>query len=90
MEQKEQKRIQGKVDWFNPDKGFGFITIDTDEPNAEGQKGNVFFHYTSIRLDNSEYRTDKFRTLEANQKVEFTIKEVEGRGLQAFDIVKVE
>ncbi|NWN45701.1 cold shock domain-containing protein [Candidatus Phytoplasma pruni] len=84
----EQKRFQGNVKWFSFDKGYGFIQLITDEPKVEGKKDDIFFHYTSIQLDNSEYRTDGYRSLKEGEKVEFTIQEVNGR-TQAVDIVKV-
>lgn len=48
----------GTVKWFNPDKGFGFITQD-DGPD-------VFVHFSAI--DGSGYRN-----LEENQRVEFDV-----------------
>ena len=48
----------GTVKWFNPDKGFGFITPE-DGPD-------VFVHYSSIQGAG-------FRNLEENQKVEFDV-----------------
>ena len=48
----------GTVKWFNPDKGFGFITQD-DGPD-------VFVHFSAI--DGSGYRN-----LEENEKVEFDV-----------------
>ncbi|GAA1764241.1 cold-shock protein [Luedemannella helvata] len=50
---------QGTVKWFNPDKGFGFITVD-------GGGADVFVHFTAIQ-------SNGFRTLEENQRVEFNI-----------------
>ena len=52
---------QGTVKWFNPDKGFGFIAPDDGTPD-------VFVHYSAI--DASGYRT-----LEENQKVEYTVQQ---------------
>jgi CspA family cold shock protein len=49
----------GIVKWFNPDKGFGFISQD------EGN-GDVFVHFSAIQ-------SDGYRSLEANQRVEFEI-----------------
>ncbi len=49
---------QGTVKWFNADKGFGFI--------AQEGGGDVFVHF-------SEIETNGFKTLEENQKVEFTL-----------------
>jgi CspA family cold shock protein len=50
---------QGTVKWFNGEKGFGFIAPDGDAPD-------VFVHY-------SEIQGGGFRTLEENQRVEFTV-----------------
>jgi CspA family cold shock protein len=52
---------QGTVKWFNPDKGFGFIAPDDGTPD-------VFVHYSAI--DSRGYRT-----LEENQKVEYTVQQ---------------
>jgi len=48
----------GKVKWFDPSKGYGFITPD------EGD--DVFVHY-------SEIKGDGYKTLEENSEVEFEI-----------------
>ncbi len=59
---------RGIVKWFNPDKGFGFIS-----PDDGGD--DLFVHYTGI--DSSGYRS-----LDEQQRVEFEV--VRGkRGLQA-------
>ncbi|WP_369222738.1 cold-shock protein [Streptomyces sp. R39] len=59
---------QGTVKWFNPDKGFGFIA--PDEGGAD-----LSVHHSAID-------TAGFRSLEENQRVEFTA--VQGpRGMQA-------
>ncbi|MFD8007773.1 cold-shock protein [Streptomyces mirabilis] len=49
---------QGTVKWFNPDKGFGFIA--PDEGGAD-----IFVHHSGID-------TGGFRSLEENQRVQFT------------------
>lgn len=60
----------GTVKWFNPDKGFGFIT---------GEDGtDVFAHFSAIQ-------TDGFKTLDEGQKVSFDIEEGP-RGQQAANI----
>ena len=51
---------QGTVKWFNPDKGFGFIAPDDGT-------SDVFVHYSAIA-------TGGYRTLEENQKVEYTVQ----------------
>jgi len=65
--------MQGKVKWFNPEKGYGFIEVE------EGK--DVFVHY-------SEIQEEGFKTLEEGQAVEFEIVEG-NRGPQAANVVKV-
>ena len=50
---------KGTVKWFNPDKGFGFITNDEDNKD-------LFVHHSEIRVDG-------FATLSDGQAVEFEI-----------------
>jgi cold shock protein len=52
---------QGTVKWFNPDKGFGFIAPDDGTPD-------VFVHHSAIDMGG-------YRTLEENQKVEYTVSQ---------------
>ncbi|MFZ2841759.1 MAG: cold-shock protein, partial [Trichococcus flocculiformis] len=49
---------QGKVKWFNGEKGFGFIEVDG--------KDDVFVHFSAIQGEG-------FKTLEEGQDVEFEI-----------------
>ena len=51
---------QGTVKWFNADKGFGFIQPD-------GGGADVFVHHSAIQADG-------YRSLQENQRVEFTAK----------------
>ncbi len=62
--------MQGKVKWFNAEKGYGFIERD-DGPD-------VFVHYTAIQ-------TDGFRTLNQGDLVEFEIVDGP-KGLQAANV----
>ncbi|MGH2674459.1 MAG: cold-shock protein [Actinomycetota bacterium] len=48
----------GTVKWFNPDKGFGFISREDGE--------DVFVHFSAIQGDG-------YRNLDENQKVEFDV-----------------
>jgi len=50
----------GTVKWFNANKGFGFIAPDNDGD------ADVFVHYSAIE-------TSGYRSLEENQKVEYTL-----------------
>jgi len=61
----------GTVKWFNAEKGYGFITVDSAD--AAGQ--DVFVHYRSIEMDG-------FRTLAEGQAVEYDITDGE-KGPQA-------
>ncbi len=63
--------MQGKVKWFNPDKGYGFIETE------EG--GDVFVHFSAIQ-------SEGFKTLEEGQSVEFEVVEG-NRGAQAANVV---
>ena len=65
--------MQGKVKWFNPEKGYGFIEVE------DGQ--DVFVHY-------SEIQGEGFKTLDEGQAVEFEIVEG-NRGPQAANVVKI-
>jgi CspA family cold shock protein len=48
----------GTVKWFNADKGYGFIAVESGE--------DVFVHFSAIQ-------STGFRSLEEAQKVEFDI-----------------
>ncbi|MHC5248268.1 cold-shock protein [Enterococcus sp. LJL120] len=62
----------GTVKWFNPDKGFGFITAEDGT--------DVFAHFSAIQGDG-------FKTLDEGQAVTFDIEDGQ-RGPQATNIVK--
>ncbi len=65
--------MQGKVKWFNPDKGYGFIETE------EG--GDVFVHFSAIQ-------SEGFKTLDEGQAVEFEVVEG-NRGPQAANVVPI-
>lgn len=65
--------MQGKVKWFNAEKGFGFIERQDGE--------DVFVHYSAIDQEG-------FKTLDEGQSVEFEVVEG-SRGPQAANVVKV-
>jgi len=63
----------GKVKWFNAEKGFGFI---------EAEDGNdVFVHYSAIQVEG-------FKSLEEGQDVSFEVVEG-ARGPQAANVTKL-
>ncbi len=65
----------GKVKWFDPRKGYGFIECDDGT-------GDVFVHYTGIKGEG-------FRTLNEGEEVTFEI--VEGtKGNQAVEVERNE
>ncbi|MBO9129948.1 cold-shock protein CspD [Bacillus sp. 165] len=64
--------MQGKVKWFNAEKGFGFIEREDGD--------DVFVHFSAIQIDG-------YKTLEEGQEVEFEIVEG-NRGPQAANVVK--
>ena len=63
----------GKVKWFDPEKGFGFIN------SGEGE--DIFVHYSQIQEEG-------YRSLEEGQEVTFELSRTT-RGLQARNVVKV-
>jgi len=65
--------MQGKVKWFNAEKGYGFI---------EGENGkDVFVHFSAITQDG-------FKTLEEGQDVEFDVVDGD-KGPQAANVTKL-
>ncbi len=65
--------MQGKVKWFNSQKGFGFITTE------EGK--DVFVHYTGISGDG-------FKSLEEGDAVAFDLTTGQ-KGEQAINVSKL-
>ena len=62
--------MKGKVKWFNPEKGFGFIT---------GEDGkDVFAHFSQIQKEG-------FKTLNENEEVTFDVVDGQ-KGPQASNI----
>jgi cold shock protein len=64
---------QGKVKWFNTEKGYGFIEQDGGGPD-------VFVHYSSIVTTGGGYRE-----LLENQRVEFEVAQGQ-KGPQAENV----
>jgi hypothetical protein len=51
--QATSERLTGMVKWFNNKAGFGFITVSGE---GEYSGKDIFVHYTSIRVNNSQYK----------------------------------
>jgi CspA family cold shock protein len=63
---------QGKVKWFNAEKGFGFIERENGD--------DVFVHFTAIQ-------SEGFKTLDEGQSVTFEVEQGQ-RGPQATNVQK--
>lgn len=67
------EREKGTVKWFNPKKGYGFVS------RSDGD--DVFVHFTSITGDG-------YRTLEEGEQIEFEVTTSQ-KGLEAKDIKRL-
>ena len=67
--------IKGKVKWFNPTKGYGFI-------EREDKEKDVFCHASSVRSAGIKY-------LNEGDKLEFTLEETE-KGPAAVNLKKID
>ncbi|MBM7649185.1 CspA family cold shock protein [Bacillus ectoiniformans] len=63
---------QGKVKWFNAEKGFGFIEREGGD--------DVFVHFSAIQ-------SEGFKSLDEGQEVTFEVEQGQ-RGLQATNVQK--
>ncbi|MFO8069101.1 MAG: cold shock domain-containing protein [Alkalibacterium sp.] len=65
--------VQGKVKWFNAEKGFGFVEVEGHE--------DVFVHFSAID-------SEGYKSLDDGEEIEFDIVEGE-RGPQAANVRKI-
>ncbi|MFC0187480.1 cold-shock protein CspD [Fictibacillus aquaticus] len=63
----------GKVKWFNAEKGFGFIEVEGGD--------DVFVHFSAIQ-------SEGFKSLDEGQEVSFEVVEG-SRGPQASNVTKL-
>jgi cold shock protein len=63
--------MQGKVKWFNPEKGFGFIEREGGE--------DVFVHFSAVQGTG-------YKSLDEGQRVQFDIGQGQ-RGPQAINVI---
>ncbi len=64
---------QGKVKWFNNQKGYGFIESEAG--------GDIFVHYSAIK-------SDGFKTLNEGEVVQYDVVDGP-KGQQATNVMKV-
>ncbi len=64
---------KGTVKWFNNQKGFGFITTESNE--------DVFVHHTAIQGSG-------YKSLDEGQQVEFELQQG-AKGKQAVNVEKI-
>ncbi|HET91096.1 MAG TPA: cold shock domain-containing protein [Chloroflexi bacterium] len=75
MDNTDNGRSTGVVQWFSRVKGYGFIRPD-------GQEEDVFVHYSAIRGEG-------YRNLNEGQRVQFTMEDTP-KGPQAVDVTGIE
>lgn len=72
-EERGNKMAEGTVKWFNPEKGYGFISQNDGE--------DLFVHFSEIKMDG-------FKTLEEGAAVSFDVTTGQNGKLQASNVVK--
>ena len=65
---------EGTVKWFNPEKGYGFIS------QYDGE--DLFVHFSEIKMDG-------FKTLDKGQAVSFDVTTGQNGKLQASNVVRL-
>ena len=68
------KMAEGTVKWFNPEKGYGFISQNDGE--------DLFVHFSEIKMDG-------FKTLDEGQAVSFDVTTGQNGKLQASNVVRI-
>ena len=70
---KEETMAEGTVKWFNPEKGYGFISQNDGE--------DLFVHFSEIKMDG-------FKTLDEGAAVQFDVTTGQNSKLQASNVTK--
>ncbi len=65
---------QGTVKWFNPEKGYGFISQEGGE--------DLFVHWSEIQMDG-------YKTLDEGAPVQFEVTQSDNGKLQASNVTKL-
>lgn len=65
---------EGTVKWFNPEKGYGFISQKDGE--------DLFVHFSEIKMDG-------FKTLDEGAAVAFDVTTGQNGKLQASNVTKI-
>ncbi len=65
---------EGTVKWFNPEKGYGFIS------QADGD--DLFVHFSEIQMDG-------FKTLDEGQRVSFEVTTGQNGKYQASNVTRL-
>ncbi len=65
---------EGTVKWFNPEKGYGFISQNDGE--------DLFVHFSEIKMDG-------FKTLDEGSAVQFDVTTGQNGKLQASNVTKL-
>ena len=65
---------EGPVKWFNPEKGYGFISQNDGE--------DLFVHFSEIKMDG-------FKTLDEGAAVAFDVTTGQNGKLQASNVTKI-
>lgn len=71
------ERLTGKVKWFHPKKGFGFVDTATEREDGK----DTFIYYSQIQMEG-------FKTLKTGQVVEYNLVETD-KGPQAHAVVVI-
>lgn len=69
-------KVQGTIRWFSNARGYGFVAPD------DGGK-DIFVHYSNIQMDG-------YKTLKEDQRVEFEVGEIDGKGQNALEVTPLE